>query len=561
MDSDEHVDSSDILSTSSTVSSIFSTTSDVDLSSNYYNSNNNNYSITSSSSGEILKVSLEESGDGAGVTRRLNSDISSASSTVSSIFSTSDVELSSNYSNNYSITSNSSGEVLAPLKPESGDGAGVTTRRLRSDISSASSTVSSIFSTSDVDLSSNYSNSYSITSSSSGEILAPPLKVSPEESGDGTGVTTRQLNDISSASSTVSSIFSTSDVDLSCNYTNSYSITSSSSGDNLAAAVPLKLSLEELGDSAGLVTRRLKKKCVGKNKGVVWGFKSVIGRRKEMEDAVAVVPGFMTLSCEHVGGCTGSRGSGEILPVHFFGVYDGHGGSQVAKFCSERMHEVIAEEWDQDANDDCKWQQRWEAVMSSSFERADNEVTTEAVAPDIVGSTAVTVVLSGCQIIVSNCGDSRAVLCRGIETIPLTIDQKPDREDELLRIEAQDGKVINWNGARVFGVLAMSRSIGDHHLRPWVISVPEISFTTRTEDDECLIIASDGLWDVMTNNEVGEMARRIFRRRRRYAAAGESTAAQTLADSLTEIAVGRNSSDNISVIVVDLKSKRSKQNT
>ncbi|KHN41669.1 hypothetical protein glysoja_036413 [Glycine soja] len=49
-----------------------------------------------------------------------------------------------------------------------------------------------------------------------------------------------------------------------------------------------------------------------------------------MEDAVAVIPGFMSRTCDHIGGCTapGSRSSGEIAPVHFFGVYDGHGGSQ-----------------------------------------------------------------------------------------------------------------------------------------------------------------------------------------------------------------------------------------
>lgn len=76
----------------------------------------------------------------------------------------------------------------------------------------------------------------------------------------------------------------------------------------------------------------MREKCIGRsNKGVSWGHTSVIGRRKEMEDAVAVIPGFMSRTCDHVGGCTapGSRSSGEISPVHFFGVYDGHGGSQV----------------------------------------------------------------------------------------------------------------------------------------------------------------------------------------------------------------------------------------
>ncbi|GJY78531.1 phosphatase 2C 56-like protein [Tanacetum coccineum] len=76
---------------------------------------------------------------------------------------------------------------------------------------------------------------------------------------------------------------------------------------------------------------KLMRKCVGRRKVVEWGFTTVIGRRKEMEDAVAVVPGFMSTSCDHVGGC-GGGGGGEVTPVHFFGVYDGHGGSQVSVF-------------------------------------------------------------------------------------------------------------------------------------------------------------------------------------------------------------------------------------
>nr|KYP67477.1 putative protein phosphatase 2C 6 [Cajanus cajan] len=303
-------------------------------------------------------------------------------------------------------------------------------------------------------------------------------------------------------------------------------------------------------------------KCVGRtNKGVSWGHTSVIGRRKEMEDAVAVIPGFMSRTCYHVGGCTapGSRSSCEIAPLHFFGVYDGHGGSQVAKFCAKRMHDVIAEEWDREMASAAEWQRRWETVFANSFDRTDNEILSDTVAPEMVGSTASVVVLSGCQIITSNCGDSRVVLCRRTQTIPLTVDQKPDRQDELLRIEGGGGKVINWNGARVFGVLAMSRAIGDRYLRPWIIPVPEITFTARTDEDECLILASDGLWDVMTNEEVGEVARHILRRRRRSLSMEEKSPAQVVADSLTEIAYGRNSKDNISIIVVDLKSKRKRQ--
>lgn len=95
----------------------------------------------------------------------------------------------------------------------------------------------------------------------------------------------------------------------------------------------------------------------------------------------------------------------------------------MAKFCAERMHEMIAEEWDRETVDGYEWQRRWESAFSSGFERTDNEVS-EAAAPEMVGSTAVVVVLSGCQIMASNCGDSRAILCRGTQTIPLTVDQK-----------------------------------------------------------------------------------------------------------------------------------------
>lgn len=85
------------------------------------------------------------------------------------------------------------------------------------------------------------------------------------------------------------------------------------------------------------------------------------------------------------------------------------------------------------------------------------------------------------HIIVANCGDSRAVLYRGKEPMSLSVDHKPNREDEYARIEASGGKVIQWNGHRVFGVLAMSRSIGDRYLKPWIIPEPEVMFIPGQE--------------------------------------------------------------------------------
>lgn len=74
-----------------------------------------------------------------------------------------------------------------------------------------------------------------------------------------------------------------------------------------------------------------RERCVGRARGVEWGSASAVGRRKEMEDALAVVPGFMAAACAAVGGCTApaSKTASEVSRVHFFGVFDGHGGSQV----------------------------------------------------------------------------------------------------------------------------------------------------------------------------------------------------------------------------------------
>lgn len=85
---------------------------------------------------------------------------------------------------------------------------------------------------------------------------------------------------------------------------------------------------------------------------------------------------------------------------------------------------MVAEEWDRETANGFEWRRRWESAFSNGFERTDNEILKEAVSLEMVGSTAVSVVLSGCQIITSNCGDSRALLCRGTQTIPLTVDQK-----------------------------------------------------------------------------------------------------------------------------------------
>lgn len=93
-------------------------------------------------------------------------------------------------------------------------------------------------------------------------------------------------------------------------------------------------------------------------------------------------------------------------------------------------------------------------------------------------------------------------------------------------------------------------------MRPWIIPIPEVSFTSRSEDDEFLIVASDGLWDVISNGEAGEVACRLLRRHRRNGVVDEVlvSPAQAVANYLVKLAYRKNSADNIFVIVVDFRS-------
>lgn len=279
---------------------------------------------------------------------------------------------------------------------------------------------------------------------------------------------------------------------------------------------------------------------------------SLIGRRREMEDAVAIYPSFFS--------------EGSSRKYDYFGVYDGHGGSRVAHACRDFLHRLVIQQVSEGEDYDGK-SINWENVMMESFRKMDEKVNKEGAEMATIGSTAVVAVVGEEEFVVANCGDSRAVLSRAGVAVPLSIDHKPDRPDELDRIENSGGKVINWNGQRVSGVLATSRSIGDMYLKPYVIPDPEVLVSQRSDEDEFLLLASDGLWDVIPNDVACDVTRRClngqtFRRcdqqtkshkRDDQSSEGvkESLAARA-ASFLAELAIARGSRDNISVIVVDL---------
>ena len=152
------------------------------------------------------------------------------------------------------------------------------------------------------------------------------------------------------------------------------------------------------------------------------------------------------------------------------------------------------------------------------------------------GTTIVVVITTPHWIVCANAGDSRAVFSKqNNKAVPLSYDHKPDDEDELRRIRAAGGHVA---GGRVEGDLAVSRGLGDYRFKvaatvlqgnttpltetddsiiimkpddQKVSPIPDIIVQNRsTEQDEFIIVACDGIWDVQTNYECVKMVADIF---------------------------------------------------
>lgn len=158
------------------------------------------------------------------------------------------------------------------------------------------------------------------------------------------------------------------------------------------------------------------------------------------------------------------------------------------------------------------------------------------------GTTAVAVFTRGTdQIYVAHAGDSRAILVHSSGQVTvLTSDHKPNRPDERKRIQELGGSVVFWGVWRVEGILAVSRAIGDRMLKPFVVADPEVKQHSRTQNDRFLIVASDGLWDTVSNEDAGALVM-------------AHDDVQVAAKRLMDEAYSRGSMDNICVMVIDLR--------
>lgn len=229
--------------------------------------------------------------------------------------------------------------------------------------------------------------------------------------------------------------------------------------------------------------------------------------------------------------------------VIFCGVFDGHGpqGHKVSQFIRDNLPSKLSSAIEisqqkaikfYDANDadttsyDDLYDENnpnmplasWEGCFMKSFVEMDDylaqEINTDSYCS---GCTAVTLIKQGDQLIVGNLGDSRAVLCtrdrNQLIPVQLTVDLKPDIPSETSRIVNCEGRVFAaeeepdvfriWMPDDDCPGLAMSRAFGDFCLKDYgLISVPDVFYRKISPQDEFVVLASDGIWDVLTNSEV-----------------------------------------------------------
>ncbi|XP_057776801.1 probable protein phosphatase 2C 14 isoform X2 [Salvia miltiorrhiza] len=183
----------------------------------------------------------------------------------------------------------------------------------------------------------------------------------------------------------------------------------------------------------------------------------------------------------------------------FFGVYDGHGGSKAAEFVAENLHLNIFKMLESNCGKDK------EKAMMEGYLKTDEEFLKQGLSS---GVCCVTALIEGNEMVVSNLGDCRAVVCREGTAEAITSDHKPEREDERRRIEDKGGFLEIHRGTwRVHGTLAVSRSIGDAHLKDWVTAEPDTKLIHLTPDMEFLVLASDGLWEQVSNQEAVDIVK------------------------------------------------------
>lgn len=273
------------------------------------------------------------------------------------------------------------------------------------------------------------------------------------------------------------------------------------------------------------------------------------GFRATMEDEEIVLQDLATSNWRH---CS------------FFGIYDGHGGRECVSFVRQRLHMNFVAALHARGGLDKSAQVHHDICdcLAQGFRETDRQFLSWAQATEGVnggsGCAAVVACIVGGWIWCANLGDSRALVCRDGRAVELSLDHKPDRADEAERIESAGGFV---SFRRVLGRLAVSRAFGDEEYKalpdanggeagkPLVIADPEIRLERIRPEDEFLLMACDGLFDVFSSQEAVD----FVHGRLSAMPPNEQDPLRAVHDIVHEAIHERRSRDNVTALLVTFK--------
>ncbi|CEG64486.1 Protein phosphatase 2C 2 [Rhizopus azygosporus] len=234
----------------------------------------------------------------------------------------------------------------------------------------------------------------------------------------------------------------------------------------------------------------------------------------------------------------------------FFGVYDGHGGSSIAQYTGQTLYKKLLE-----SKHFAK--KEYKEAFRDAFMSVDKALLEDNnYALDPSGCTAVAALITDDNnIIVANAGDSRAIISSGGKAKPLSFDHKPTNEVEMERIIKAGGFV---EFGRVNGNLALSRAIGDFEFKQSeelaaeeqvVTCNPDLTEHKITKEDDFIVLACDGIWDCMSNQEVVDFVQKGISLGKKLEEICEDLMDHCIADEETTNGLGY---DNMSVIIVGI---------
>jgi serine/threonine protein phosphatase PrpC len=209
----------------------------------------------------------------------------------------------------------------------------------------------------------------------------------------------------------------------------------------------------------------------------------------------------------------------------YFAVFDGHGGSEVSKYAANTIHRRFGSAFASDVDPG--------RLLGEVIAEVDQVLSAKF--PD-QGSTAGIAIVIKDVIYTANVGDTRIVLAGPDGSIrQLSVDHRATDPVEKELIVKRGGRVLL---GRANGILALSRSLGDGALKDVITAEPFMA-KARRKDGQILIVACDGVWDVLDNDTAVKIAR-------------QKTSPQAAAIAIKDEAIRRGTGDNVSVIVVFL---------